>query len=133
MSRNATCRTTPQKPDWGTRVLPMTGELWIEREDFMEVPKKGYFRLFPGNTVRLKYGFVIKCTGFSKGADGRVDAVHCEYLPETKSGTAGAEAVKVKGVIHWLSAAHAFEREVRAVRSIVQGAAARCGNTHVPG
>jgi glutaminyl-tRNA synthetase len=91
----------------------MTGELWIEREDFMEVPKKGYFRLFPGNTVRLKYGFVVKCTAFSKGADGRVDAVHCEYMPETKSGTPGAETVKTKGVIHWLSAAHAHQCEVR--------------------
>jgi glutaminyl-tRNA synthetase len=103
----------PQKPDWGTRNVPMTNELWIEREDFMEEPRKGYFRLFPGNTVRLKYGFVVKCTGFTKGADGRVDAVHCEYLPETKSGTPGAESVKTKGVIHWLSAAHAHQCEVR--------------------
>jgi glutaminyl-tRNA synthetase len=103
----------PQKPDWGKRSLPMTGELWIEREDFMETPSKGYFRLFPGNQVRLKYGFVVRCTGYSKGADGKVDEVHCDYLPETKSGTAGAEAVKVKGVIHWLSAAHAYQCEVR--------------------
>src|SRR5438105_114180 len=103
----------PQKPDWGRRSLPMTGELWIEREDFMETPPKGYFRLFPGNQVRLKYGFVVRCTGYSKGADGKVDEVHCDYLPETKSGTPGAEAVKVKGVIHWLSAAHAYRCEVR--------------------
>ena len=102
-----------QKPDWGTRTVPMTGELWIEREDFMEAPPPKYFRLFPGNQVRLKYGFVVRCTGFSKGADGRVDEVHCDYLPETKSGTPGAEAVKVKGVIHWLSAAHAHSCEVR--------------------
>ncbi|MFZ3322028.1 MAG: glutamine--tRNA ligase/YqeY domain fusion protein [Usitatibacter sp.] len=103
----------PQKPDWGKRMVPMTNELWIEREDFMEIPSKGYFRLFPGNQVRLKYGFVVRCTGFSKGADGRVDEVHCEYLPETRSGTPGAEAVKVKGTIHWVSAAHAYECEVR--------------------
>jgi len=103
----------PQKADWGKRMVPMTGELWIEREDFMEVPSKGYFRLFPGNLVRLKYGFVVRCTGFSKGADGRVDEVHCDYLPETKSGTPGAESVKTKGVIHWLSAAHAHACEVR--------------------
>jgi len=103
----------PQKADWGKRMVPMTGELWIEREDFMEVPSKGYFRLLPGNQVRLKYGFVVRCTGFSKGADGRVDEVHCDYLPETKSGTPGAESVKTKGVIHWLSAAHAHACEVR--------------------
>jgi len=104
----------PQKPDWGKRPLPMTGELWIEREDFMEVPSKGYFRLYPGNPVRLKYGFVVRCTGYSKDEKtGLVSEVHCDYLPETKSGTPGAEAVKVKGTIHWLSAAHAFEAEVR--------------------
>jgi glutaminyl-tRNA synthetase len=91
----------------------MTGELWIEREDFMETPTKGYFRLFPGNQVRLKYGFVVRCTGYSKDASGRIDEVHCDYLPETKSGTPGSEAVKVKGTIHWVSAAHAHDCEVR--------------------
>ena len=103
----------PQKPDWGKRPMPMTGELWIEREDFMEKPEKGYFRLYPGNQVRLKYGFVVRCTGYSKDSSGRVDEVHCDYLPETKSGTPGADAVKVKGNIHWVSAAHAHEAEVR--------------------
>ncbi len=103
----------PQKPDWGKRPMPMTAELWIEREDFMEQPSKGYFRLFPGNQVRLKYGYVVRCTGYSKDASGRVDEVHCDYLPQTKSGTAGADAVKVKGNIHWVSAAHAYETDVR--------------------
>jgi glutaminyl-tRNA synthetase len=103
----------PQKADWGKRMIPMSNELWIEREDFMEVPSKGYFRLYPGNQVRLKYGFIVRCTGYSKSADGRIDEVHCDYLPETKSGTAGAEAVKTKGVIHWLSAVHAYRCEVR--------------------
>ncbi len=103
----------PQKPDWGKRSMPLTGELWIEREDFMETPSKGYFRLYPGNQVRLKYGYVVRCTGYSKGPGGRVDEVHCEYLPETKSGTPGADAVKVKGNIHWVSAAHAVEAEIR--------------------
>jgi len=103
----------PQKPDWGKRVIPMGGELWIEREDFMETPSKGYFRLYPGNQVRLKYGFVVRCTGYAKGADGRVDEVHCEYLPETKSGTPGADSVKVKGNIHWVSALRAHEAEIR--------------------
>jgi len=103
----------PQKPDWGKRAMPMTAELWIEREDFMEKPEKGYFRLYPGNQVRLKYGFVVRCTGYSKDSSGRVDEVHCDYLPETKSGTPGADAVKVKGNIHWVSAPHACEAEVR--------------------
>ena len=103
----------PQKPDWGKRTVPMTGELWIEREDFMEKPEKGYFRLYPGNQVRLKYGFVVRCTGYSKDASGRVDEVHCEYLPQTRSGTPGADAVKVKGNIHWVSCAHACRTEVR--------------------
>jgi glutaminyl-tRNA synthetase len=103
----------PQKPDWGKRPIPMSNELWIEREDFLETPTKGYFRLYPGNSVRLKYGFVVRCTGYSKESDGEVSEVHCDYLPETKSGTRGAEAVKVKGTIHWVSAAQAFETDVR--------------------
>jgi glutaminyl-tRNA synthetase len=103
----------PQKPELGKRVVPLSRELWIEREDFMEVPSKGYFRLFPENTVRLRYGYVIKCTGFEKDADGNVTLVHCDYLPDTKSGTPGADAIKVKGNIHWVSAAHAYAAEVR--------------------
>jgi glutaminyl-tRNA synthetase len=103
----------PQKEEWGKRPMPFSRELWIEREDFAEVPPKGYFRLFPGNTVRLKYGFVVKCTGCEKDASGKVMAVHCEYFPDSKSGTPGANNYKTKGVIHWVSAAQAFEAEVR--------------------
>ncbi len=103
----------PQQPDLGKRAVPFSRELWIEREDFEETPPKGYFRLFPGNSVRLRYGYVVQCTGCDKDADGRITAVHCEYLPDTKSGTPGADSVKVKGNIHWLSAAHAVETEVR--------------------
>ncbi len=104
----------PQKPDWGRRMVPFTGELWIEREDFMELPSKGYFRLFPGNTVRLKYGWVVRCTGFSKDSTtGQVTEVHCDFVEDSKSGTPGADKIKTKGVIHWLSADHAFEAEVR--------------------
>jgi glutaminyl-tRNA synthetase len=103
----------PQKPEWGRRSLPFSGELWIEREDFMEVPAKGFFRLFPGNSVRLKYGYVVRCTGYSKDASGTVTEVHCDCLEDSKSGTAGADKHKVKGVIHWLSAAHSFECEIR--------------------
>ncbi len=103
----------PQKPDWGRRAVPLSRELWIEREDFMETPAKGYFRLFPGNKVRLRYGYVVECTGCSKDAAGKITAVHCTYLPDTKSGTPGSDAVKVKGNIHWVSARHAYQAQVR--------------------
>ena len=103
----------PQQPALGKRVVPLTRELWIEREDFMEVPSKGFFRLMQGGLVRLRYGYVVKCTGFEKDAAGFVTTVTCEYLPDTKSGTPGADAIKVKGNIHWVSAAHAYECEVR--------------------
>ena len=103
----------PQQPDSGKRELPFSRELWIEREDFEETPPKGYFRLFPGNMVRLRYAFVIKCTGLEKDAAGNVTKVLAEYLPETKSGSAGADSVKVKGNLHWLSARHAHAAEVR--------------------
>jgi glutaminyl-tRNA synthetase len=103
----------PLKPELGKRVVPLTRELWIEREDFMEVPSKGYFRLTPEGLVRLRYGYVVKCTGCEKDANGNVTEVHCEYLPDTKSGTPGSDSVKVKGNIHWVSVAHAYECEVR--------------------
>ena len=103
----------PQKPDWGRRAVPFSRELWIEREDFVESPAKGYFRLFPGNKVRLRYGFVVECTGCEKDDQGRVVAVHCNYFPDSKSGTPGSDAYKVKGNIHWVSAQHAYECEVR--------------------
>jgi glutaminyl-tRNA synthetase len=103
----------PQKPEWGKRPVPFSKELWIEREDFMEVPSKGYFRLFPGNKVRLRYGFVVECTGCDKDADGNVVAAHCNYYADSKSGTPGADNYKVKGNIHWVSARHAYQCEVR--------------------
>jgi glutaminyl-tRNA synthetase len=103
----------PQKPEWGKRSLPFSRELWIEREDFREHPPKGYFRLFPGNEARLRYGFVVKCTGADKDATGNVVAVHCEYYPDSKSGTAGADRFKVKGNIHWVCAGSAYRAEVR--------------------
>jgi glutaminyl-tRNA synthetase len=103
----------PQQPELGKRVVPFSRELWIEREDFTETPPKGYFRLFPGNHVRLRYGYVVKCTGCDKDERGNVVAVHCEYDPETKSGSAGADKIKVKGNIHWVSARHACVAEVR--------------------
>jgi glutaminyl-tRNA synthetase len=103
----------PQKPELGKRMVPLTRELWIEREDFMETPPKGYFRLRPDGEVRLRYGFIIKCTGFDKDAEGKVTCVYAEVDFDTKSGTPGSESRKVKGNIHWLSAAHAVAAEVR--------------------
>jgi glutaminyl-tRNA synthetase len=103
----------PQKPDWGKRGIPFSRELWIEREDFTETPPKGYFRLFPGNKVRLRYGYIVECTGCDRDAGGNVVAVRCRYDPDTRSGTPGAEKVKVKGNIHWVSARHAHAAEVR--------------------
>jgi len=103
----------PQQPDLGKRALPLTRELWIERDDYTETPPKGYFRLSPGAEVRLRYGYIVKCIGAEKGAAGNVTAVHCTYDPDTRSGTPGADARKVKGNIHWLSAAHAVPAEVR--------------------
>ncbi|CBJ38860.1 Glutaminyl-tRNA synthetase [Ralstonia solanacearum CMR15] len=103
----------PKQPELGRREFPLTRELWIERDDFTETPPKGYFRLFPGNKVRLRYGYVIECTSCDKDADGNITAVHANIIPDTKSGTPGADSVKVKGNIHWVSAAHALEAEVR--------------------
>ncbi|OXC80173.1 glutamine--tRNA ligase/YqeY domain fusion protein [Caballeronia sordidicola] len=103
----------PHHPERGTREFPFSRELWIEREDFQEVPKKGYFRLFPGNKVRLKYGFVVECTGADKDEHGNITAVHCTYFPDSRSGTEGANGYKVKGTIHWVSAEGAYEAEVR--------------------
>jgi glutaminyl-tRNA synthetase len=99
----------PQKPEWGKRSLPFSRELWIEREDFADTPPKGYFRLYPGNKVRLRYGYIVECIGY----DSSTDTVRCKYDPDTRSGTPGAEKVKVKGNIHWLSARHSHAAEVR--------------------
>jgi glutaminyl-tRNA synthetase len=103
----------PQKPEQGTRAVPFSRELWIEREDVTDSPPKGYFRLFPGNEVRLRYAFVIKCVSVEKNAAGKITSVHCAYDPDTKSGTPGAEQRKVKGNIHWVSVQHACTGEVR--------------------
>jgi glutaminyl-tRNA synthetase len=103
----------PQRPELGARAVPFSRELWIEREDVTDAPPKGYFRLFPGNEVRLRYAFIVKCVSVEKDAAGNITTVHCTYDPGTKSGTPGAEKRKVKGNIHWLSAQHAFRAEVR--------------------
>jgi glutaminyl-tRNA synthetase len=103
----------PEDPSAGTRKIPFSGNLYIEREDFMEIPPPKYFRLFPGNSVRLRYGYIITCTGFTKDpATGEVTEVRCSYDPATKGGDA-PDNRKVKGTIHWVSAAHAVPMEAR--------------------
>jgi glutaminyl-tRNA synthetase len=103
----------PQRPELGTRRFGLGPAVWIEREDFAEVAPKGYFRLFPGNRVRLKYGYVVECSGCTKDAAGRVRAVQATLVPDTKSGTPGADAVKVKGTITWVGVHEALAAEVR--------------------
>ena len=103
----------PQQPEWGKRAVPLSKTLYIERDDFMETPTKGYFRLSPGAEVRLRYAYIVKCVKVVKNAAGEIETIHCTYDPDTKSGTAGAETRKVKGNIHWLSAKHALQAEVR--------------------
>ena len=101
----------PETPN-GSRKVPFSSELWIEREDFMEEPPKKFFRLAVGNMVRLKGAYIVKCEGFKKDENGNVTEVHCSYLPESKSGN-DTSGLTVKGTIHWVSIAHAITAEVR--------------------
>ena len=103
----------PEGVDSPTRHFTIGKEVWIEREDFEEVPPKGYKRLFPGNRVRLKGGYVIECTGCIKDANGVVTEVHASLVPDTKSGTPGSESVKVKAAITWVGVANGVSAEVR--------------------
>jgi glutaminyl-tRNA synthetase len=103
----------PHTPERGRREFMFSKEIWIERSDYEETPPKGFFRLFPGNKVRLKYGHVIECTGATKDAEGRVVEVQAKLMPDTKSGTPGADAVKVKGNITWVGVADGVKAEVR--------------------
>ncbi|HEY6942376.1 MAG TPA: glutamine--tRNA ligase, partial [Dokdonella sp.] len=102
----------PKNADFGTRRVPFSRELWIERDDFFEVPPKGFHRLVPGGEVRLRGVGIVRCTDVAKDADGRVVAVHCTLDADTRAGMAGADR-KVKGTIHWVSARHAVAAEVR--------------------
>ncbi len=102
----------------GTREVPFGRELYIDREDFMEEPPKKYFRLYPGNEVRLMNAYFVKCTGCIKDEDGKVIEVHCTYDPETKCGT-GFTGRKVKGTIHWVPALQAVKAEVRLYENII--------------
>jgi glutaminyl-tRNA synthetase len=103
----------PHLPELGKRSFQIGREVWIERGDYEETPPKGFFRLFPGNKVRLKYGHVIECTGALKDSSGQVTEVQARLIPDTKSGTPGSDSVKVKGVITWVGVADAVPAEVR--------------------
>ncbi|HVU63279.1 MAG TPA: glutamine--tRNA ligase/YqeY domain fusion protein, partial [Phycisphaerales bacterium] len=112
------CINNPEDPSAGSRKVPFSGELYIEREDFMEIPAKKFFRLTPGQEVRFRWAYFLKCVGCDKDAEGNITAVHCTYDPDTKGGDApkgpdGLPARKVKGTIHWVSAPHAVKAEVR--------------------
>ncbi|MDC8784323.1 glutamine--tRNA ligase/YqeY domain fusion protein [Roseateles koreensis] len=119
----------PHHPEMGLRQFSLGPEVWVEQEDFMEVPSKGYHRLFPGNKTRLKYGYVIECTGCEKDADGKVTAVLATVVPDTKSGTPGADSVKVKGVITWVGAHEAVAAELRLYDRLFTAAQPGAGDT----
>lgn len=103
----------PHLPERGKREFMFGKELWVERTDYEETPPKGFFRLFPGNKVRLKYGYVIECVGAFRDASGAVTEIEAKLVPDTKSGTPGADAVKVKGNITWVGVADGVKAEVR--------------------
>jgi glutaminyl-tRNA synthetase len=102
----------PQNPDMGGRTVPFTREIFIEQDDFMETPPKGFFRMTPGTEVRLRYAYIARCTGVVKDSAGNVVEVQCEYDPASRGGSA-ADGRKIKGTIHWVSATHSIEAEVR--------------------
>ena len=108
-----TAPLNPHNPEAGQRHFSFTRELWIERDDFRPTAEKRYFRLFPGNKVRLKYAYIIECTGYKEDEQGNVIEVYAEYIPDTKSGTPGASSVRVRGAITWVSVKHAVSAEVR--------------------
>jgi len=103
----------PHHPERGQREFRFGRELWIERSDYEAVPPKGYNRLFPGNKVRLKYGYVVECVGADTDAAGQVQTVHARLIPDTKSGTPGSDSVKAKGVITWVGASDGVRAQVR--------------------
>src|SRR3954463_5167275 len=103
----------PEDESAGSRKVPFTRELYIERDDFMEVPVPKYFRLYPGNEVRLRYAYWVRCTNVVKDAAGNITEVHCTYDPATRGGNSPPDGRKVKGTIHWVSATHALDAEVR--------------------
>jgi glutaminyl-tRNA synthetase len=112
----------PHHPERGERTFMCGADLWIERGDYEQAPAKGYFRLFPGNKVRLKYGHVVECTGANYNAAGDIEQVNARLVPDTKSGTPGASAIKVKGVITWVGDSDAVSAPVRLYDRLFQEA-----------
>ncbi len=110
-TENIETENNPEDPTAGTRKIPFTRELYIEQNDFMEDPPRKFFRLAPGNEVRLKSAYIIKCTDVIKNDDGTIKEVHCTYDPETRSGSGSTR--KVKGTLHWVSVSHAIKTEIR--------------------
>ncbi len=108
----------PENPEMGTRMIPFSREIYVEQDDFMENPPAKYFRLFPGNEVRLKHAYFIKCNDVIKNENGEVVELHCTYDPETKSGS-GFTGRKVKGTLHWVEATHALPAEFRLYEPLI--------------
>ena len=111
-------RTIWKMKNWAAENFRSAENFMIERDDFMEEPPKKYFRLFPGNEVRLMHAYFVKCVGYEKDENGNVTVVHCTYDPETKSGS-GFTGRKVKGTIHWVPAPYALKAEVRLYENLV--------------
>jgi glutaminyl-tRNA synthetase len=107
-----------ENPELGNRKIPFSREIYIEQDDFMEVPVRKYFRMFPGNEVRLMNAYFVKCTDIVKDEDGNVVEVHCTYDPDSRGGNS-PDGRKVKGTIHWVSANEAIKAEVRLYENIV--------------
>ena len=103
----------PQKPDMGMRTIHFSREIWIDGDDFMEEPPKGFHRLTVGGEVKLRFGYIVKCTSVVRDEEGRLLELHCEYDPGSREGIHTSDGRKVKGVIHWVSCSHAVNAEVR--------------------
>jgi len=111
-TENVELINNPEDESMGKRLVPFSREVYIEQDDFMEVPAHKYFRLAPGMEVRLKGAYLVQCEGFKKNKTGQIEEVYCTYDPETRSG-GNASDKKVKGTLHWVSAAHAVDAEIR--------------------
>lgn len=109
---NMAMENNPEDPEAGTHTMPFSREIYIERDDFMENPPKKFFRMTPGNEVRLKGAYIVKCTGCKKDENGNIEEIYCEFDPDSKSGMPGSMR-KVKGTLHWVSAKHCIDAEVR--------------------
>ena len=118
LSEEFTVENNPERPEDGVRTVTFSRELWIDQDDFMEIPEKKYFRLFPGNEVRLMNAYFVKCEDYVTDENGKVTEIHCTYDPETRSGS-GFTGRKVKGTIHWVPCASAIPCEVRLYENIV--------------